>query len=142
MREILLRDEMLDEVEELLAMASWRQLLSIREPAICMLTLEVLASFEFDRSYSSFSSNNAIQFCAFGQYHNISVTQFSVQLGLCNEAFSDTEEYEQLSTDYLGSLTPQHAYRALCGQLQYELGVSKATCLSRLAYRCIRIVLE
>lgn len=78
LREIQLGEEMADEVEELLSEGSWWRLLPIREPTICMLTLEVLASFEFDQSYSSFSSIDAIQFRAFGQYHNMSVTQFAV----------------------------------------------------------------
>lgn len=80
-----------------------------------MLTLKVLASFEFDRSYRSFNGVNAIQFRAFGQYHNMSVTQFSVQLGLYDEAFIDTEEYEQLPTGYPDSLIPLRTYKALYG---------------------------
>lgn len=67
LRGIQLGDEMANEVDELLSVSvgSWRCLFSIREPSIHMLTLEVLASFEFDRSFSSFSSIDAIQFHAF-----------------------------------------------------------------------------
>lgn len=81
-----------------------------------MLTLEILASFEFDRSYSSFTSNDAIQSCTFGQNHSMSVTQFSMWLNLYDEDYIDTEEYKQLSTDYPHSLTLQRAYMILCGQ--------------------------
>lgn len=110
LKEIQLRDEMGNKVKELLSVCSWQRLLSIRESAIRMLTLEVLASFEFDRSYSSFLSIDAIQFHAFGQYCSMSVTQFSVRLGLYDKAYIDTEEHEQLAIDYPGSLTPQYAY--------------------------------
>lgn len=48
LKEIQLGDEMAQEVDELLSMGSWQRLLSIREPAILMFTLEVLASFEID----------------------------------------------------------------------------------------------
>jgi len=70
-------DELVEEVDELLSMGSWRCLFYIREQAICMLTLEVLPSFEFDRSYNNFMSIDAIRFRAFGQYHSMSVMQFS-----------------------------------------------------------------
>lgn len=73
LREIQFRDEMAHEVEELLSVGSWRRLLSIKEPAILMLTLEVLPSFEFDQSYNSFTSDDTLLLCAFGQYHSISV---------------------------------------------------------------------
>lgn len=60
-------------VDELLFMGSCRCLLFIREMAICMLTLEVQASFEFDQSYNSFMSIEAIQFRAYGLYYSMSV---------------------------------------------------------------------
>lgn len=49
----------------------------------------------------------------------MSVTKFTIRLGLYDEAFTNTNEYEQLSIDYPGSLTPQHAYRVLCGHGKY-----------------------
>lgn len=133
---------MADDVEKLPSVGNWWHLLSIKKLAIHMLRLKMLASFEFDRSYNSFSSIDAIQFCAFGQYHSMSITQFSVKLGLYYDPYIDTKEYEQLSTDYRASLTPQCAYRALCGQGQYKPGVPKATCLSWLAYRYIHAILS
>lgn len=60
LREILLGDDMADDVKELISGGSWWRLLFIREPAIRMLTLEVLSSFEFDRSYNCFSNINTI----------------------------------------------------------------------------------
>jgi len=59
-------DIIVDEIEELLFVGNWRRLLFIRDPAIRTLTLEVLASFEFDRSYKDFSSVDTIRFRAFG----------------------------------------------------------------------------
>lgn len=56
--------------------------------------------------------------------------------------FIDTEEYKQLPMDYPGCLTPQRAYRALCGYEHYEPGVSKAICLSRSAYRYNHAILS
>lgn len=97
---------MADQVEELLSMGSWRGLLSIQEPAIPMLTLEVLALFEFDRPYNTFSNINTIQFRVFSEYYSMSVTQFSIRLGLYDEAYNDTEENDQLPTYYPGSVTP------------------------------------
>jgi len=58
--------------------------------------------------------------------HSLSTTQFSIRLGLYDETFTEIEDYERLPTNYPGSLTPQRAYRALCGDGQYEPGVSKA----------------
>lgn len=52
LREVQKGDDIVDEIEEMLSVGSWRWLLSIRELAIRMLTLEVLVSLEFDRSYS------------------------------------------------------------------------------------------
>ncbi|WP_375678257.1 hypothetical protein, partial [Bartonella sp. AP72JLCBS] len=55
-------DVVADEIEGLLAVGNWQRLLYIRDPAIRTLTLEVLASFEFDRSYRDLSSVDTIQF--------------------------------------------------------------------------------
>jgi len=54
---------------------------------------------------------------------------------------NQTEEYESLPADYPGTLTPQRAYRAVCGLGQYEPGVSKATSLSQPSYRYIHAIL-
>lgn len=72
----------------------------------------------------------------------MSVTQFSVRLVLQDEAYADTEDYEQLPMDYPANLTLQRAYRTMYGQEQYEPGVSKAICLSQSAYRYIHAVLS
>jgi len=72
----------------------------------------------------------------------MSVTQFSVRLGLYEEAFTQTEDYEQLPTDYPGSLTPQRVYRALCGGREYKPGISKASCLTHTAHRYVHAILS
>lgn len=54
LREIKLGDKMADEVEKLISVGSWRRLMSIRELASHMLTLELLATFEFDHLFSKF----------------------------------------------------------------------------------------
>ena len=96
LRKVQLADDMADEVEKLLLVGSWHKLLNIHDPAIRSLTLEVLASFVVDRSYAHFDSVGAIQFRAFGQHHSMSVTQFSTRLGLYDEEYTKTEEYESL----------------------------------------------
>lgn len=48
------------EVRDLLSVGGWQRLLSIRDSAIHTLTLEVLASFDFDRSYTSLIQEDKI----------------------------------------------------------------------------------
>ena len=62
-----------DDIEGLLTVGNWQRLLFIQDPAIRTLTLEVLASFEFDRSYRDLSSVSTIQFRAFGRDHHMSM---------------------------------------------------------------------
>jgi len=69
------------------------------------------------------------------------MTQFSIHMGLYDEDYTEIEEYESLPADYPGTLTPQKAYRAVCGLGQYEPGVSKATSLSQPSYRYIHAIL-
>lgn len=102
-----------------------KALLAIQDPAIHMLTLKVLSSFEFDCSYSSFDNIDTIQFRPLRQHHIMSATQFLIRLGLYYVVFMDIDDYKELPTDYAGALTPQRAYRALCRQGQYKPGVSK-----------------
>lgn len=45
-------------------------------------------------------------------------------------------------TNYPHGLTPQRVYKILCGEGQYELGVSKAACLSQPLYRYMHAVLS
>ncbi|WP_375645352.1 hypothetical protein, partial [Bartonella sp. CL5QHWL] len=54
---------------------------------------------------------------------------------------TETEEYENLPADYPVTLTPQRAYRAVCGLGQYEPVVSKATSLSLPSNRYIHAIL-
>lgn len=96
LREIQFGNKMAQEIDELLSVGSWRRLLSIKELVIHMLTLEVLTSFEFDRSYINFESIDTIYFRAFGQYQSMNVIQFYVWLGLYDEDYIDTKEYDQL----------------------------------------------
>ncbi|KAH7659753.1 hypothetical protein IHE45_16G050900 [Dioscorea alata] len=135
-------DSVADEIGELLSVGSWERLMVIRDSVIRPFTLEVLASFEFDRGYSSFTEGTTVQFRALGRHYSLSMSQFSIGMGLYEEAFTETEEYSLLPTDYPGTVTPQQAYSRLCGQGQYEPGVSKASCLSRPAYRCLHAVMS
>ncbi|WP_375673403.1 hypothetical protein, partial [Bartonella sp. CL25QHWL] len=92
-----------DEVEGLLAVGNWQRLLYIRDPAIKSLTLEVLASFEFNRSYKDLSSVDTIQFRAFGRDHHMSMTQLSIHMGLYDEDYTESEEDKLPPTDDPGT---------------------------------------
>lgn len=131
---------MAQEVHELISVAGCQQLLSIKDPAICTLTFEVLASFEFDQSHTNFNREDTIQFYAFEQHHSMSLTQFSVSLRLYDDDFIHTEEHTQLPNDYPLGVTLQHLYRILFGDDQYEPGISKALCLIPPSHKYIHTI--
>lgn len=51
-----------DDVRELVIIGEWDQLLSISDPIRRDITLELLASFSFDRSHADFDKDDTIQF--------------------------------------------------------------------------------
>ncbi len=132
-RSLQLGDTAADEIEDLVSVGSWRQLLTIRDPATRLLTPEVLSSFEYDRE-------DASEFRALGEHFHLSLAQFSIRLGLYEEAYTTTEEYRQLPTDYPGTLTPQQVFGILCGEGQYQSGASQASCLVRPAHRYLHAI--
>lgn len=71
----------------------------------------------------------------------MSLMQFSMRLRLYDDDFIHTNDYTQLETDYPPGVTPQHVYRILRGDSQYEPRVSKATCLVHLSHRYIHAIL-
>lgn len=82
-----------DDVRELVIIGEWDQLLSISDPIRRDITLELLASFSFDRSHADFDKDDTIQFWALGQYHGMFLTQFSMMLSLYYRDYVRMEEY-------------------------------------------------
>lgn len=101
-------EELVEEVHELISIVGWKKLFSIRDQATQDFTLEVLASFDFDRSHADFSSEDMIWFSALRQFHSISLKEFSVTLGLYNRDYIHTKEYAQLPFDIPDGVTPSH----------------------------------
>lgn len=89
-----------DEVQKLVNIRGWDCLLSIHEHTYHDLTLEFLASFEFDRATTDFGKDKLIRFRCLGQYYGMSLTQFSILMELCSRDFIHTREYEPLLAGY------------------------------------------
>lgn len=106
-----------EEVRELVRVGGWDRLFAIQEPVRRDTTLEVLALFSFDHDAvdTSFDTEDAICFRAFGQPHGMSLTQFSIYLGLYDQDYTDTIDYTQLLTNYPQDLTPAQVSHDLCG---------------------------
>lgn len=106
--------ELVEEVCELLLVGGWNKILSIHNPATRDLTLEVLASFDFNHYFMDFHSRDMIRFHTFGQYHSMSLINFSITLGLCDRDYIYTKEYTQLPFDFQARVTPSHVFQELC----------------------------
>lgn len=116
--------------------------MSIRDLVHHDLTMEFLASFNFDRSHSKFDKKDTIQFWAFGQYHGMTLTHLSILLGLYDSDFVHMEEYAQFSIDYLPGLTLARVFRAIRDDCQFKPGQFKATSLTRSFDRYIHAILS
>lgn len=111
-------EEIADEVRELITVGGWNWLLYIKNLDFRDLILEVLALFDFDRSHNDYKQDDAIQFRAFGQYYSMSLTQFSVTLGLYarNSSTWSTLSYHPITHPEW----PNRVFRMLCGHVEYE----------------------
>lgn len=114
--------KLVDEVHEPLYIGGCGGLLSIRDLATRDLTLEILSSFDIDRSHADYNRVDMIHFYALGQYHSMSLTEFSDALELYVIDYIYTEEYGQLPFDYPIGVTPSRVFWMLCGNHQYEVG--------------------
>ena len=56
--------------------------------------VEVLSSFDFNKTTTDFTKKDFIRFRTFGQYHGMSLTQFLVIMGLYNRDFVYTGKYK------------------------------------------------
>lgn len=75
---------------------TWWQLFDITNTTYHELTLEFLATFEFELGMINFDRPGTILFLAFGSMLRLSLTEFSVHLGLYDEVFTHTPEYDAL----------------------------------------------
>lgn len=53
---------LVEDVHKFVEVGGWERILSIRDPTHRDITLEVLASFSFDCSYTDFDRENTIRF--------------------------------------------------------------------------------
>lgn len=65
------------------------------------MALEVLSTFEMSCDTIAFHSTDLIQFQVFGELHHMSLTEFSIYLGLYDVEFIRTPTYDALLTSRL-----------------------------------------
>lgn len=80
----------------MLSMGAWRQLFLITDNTCKKLALKVLATFELSRGTMSFHRADIIQFQVFNTLLRMSLTEFSIQLGLYDIEFTQTPAYGPL----------------------------------------------
>ena len=68
----------------------------IREPNYRELTLEVLTTFEFDYAYADCFGKDMILFWLFSATKAMSLTRFSIYLGLSDQGYTEAKEYTHL----------------------------------------------
>lgn len=78
-----------------------RQLLQVTENTYKQLVLKVLATFEISWGSIAFHHTDFIQFQAFSLMHRMSLTHFSIWLGLYDIEFTRTPAYDALVTSRL-----------------------------------------
>ena len=133
-----------DEVRGLVQVGGWERLLSIHDAVRRDITLEVLTTFSYSRERpdASFDTENVVRFRAFGVFHGMSLTQFAMTLGLYDQDFIDSPDYQELWTDFPPDVTPGQIYHDLCGDSHYVAGQSKGSSLTRHAHRYIHAILS
>lgn len=73
---------------------AWHQLFSITNTKYKELTLEFLVTFELERGMISFHKTNTIHLQVFRIIHSMRLMEFLVHLGLYDDAFTLTLEYD------------------------------------------------
>lgn len=71
------------------------------------VTLEVLSSFEINRSPVGFYQPGVIQFQIFIEPRRLSDTNFSLLVGMYDTDYTLTQQYEELAIDFSQSTTPE-----------------------------------
>ncbi|CAL1393944.1 unnamed protein product [Linum trigynum] len=86
-------------IHDMLGNGAWRVVFDFNEIIYRELTLEFLASFTLTKDgLKQFSFPNGITFRLGGQLHTMSLTQFSITMGLYSEHFFQGPLYSQLKT--------------------------------------------
>lgn len=76
-----------------MSVEGWNKLLSIHGAAYLKMTLEVLASFEFDKLAHNYDQPNVVSLWYLGNYHSLGLTEFTLFLGFYELDYVLTEEY-------------------------------------------------
>lgn len=93
------------------------------------MVLEVLAIFELSRSTSAFHHASCIKFQVFSALHRMSLTKFSIHLGLYDAKFTRTIAYDALLTSRLEGEPLTDAWRWLSFSSTYDPHRTKAIAL-------------
>jgi len=131
-----------EEVRQLVSVGAWRQLFMITDTSYEQLALEVLSTFEMFRGVIAFHQNDFIQFQAFGAMHKMSLTEFSIHLGLYNADFTRTPEYDALLTSRPPGESMVAAWRRIGKTKEYDPRQTKATSLVSPAVRYMHYMLS
>lgn len=66
--------------------------------------MEVMSSFELDRTIINLGHQETISFQMFREEYMMSYTDFSIRMGLIDMEYTYTESYSQLHVDFLVQL--------------------------------------
>lgn len=88
------------EVELLLNVGSWRQVLTTNEPIYREPTLKLLSTFKRILCDEHWDKAHAISFILGGQVYQLSYTEFIKTLDLYTPYFTSIEEYHRLTSFY------------------------------------------
>ncbi|KAJ0967993.1 hypothetical protein J5N97_024910 [Dioscorea zingiberensis] len=76
-----------DRVRSLLSVNGWDRVFAINEATYREHTLEVLSSFEFDRSPSALLTTRTISFQLYGVAHRMSLDRFAIYMGIYDQDY-------------------------------------------------------
>lgn len=85
-------------MQQLLSAVAWRQLFQITNNTYEQKAIKVSSTFEMSRDTINLHNANFIQFQDFGALHGMSLTEFSIHLGLYDAEFICISTYEALLT--------------------------------------------
>lgn len=87
---------MVEDVEQLLDVGAWWNVLTFHELAYHELTLEVLATFDRHQGPDVWDDPNAINLKLHGHEYHLSYIEFALFMGLYDKEYTTTNEYLQL----------------------------------------------
>ncbi|XP_039118260.1 uncharacterized protein LOC120254177 [Dioscorea cayenensis subsp. rotundata] len=134
-----------ERVRQLLSVGAWDKFFSVQETVYREIVLEFLATFDFDLTQLTqinMSSSKVIQFRAYGVQYQMSVTEFSIALGLYELEFTRTFEYSNLFLELPVHITPSEYWRKVSRETVYNPARSKAAQLRDPAVRVVHALLS